>query len=235
MGQRTKAQGKLSDHDKKINRFEDRVSKAEQREQTTRDAAQKRSQQSTDREQAQIRDSLDQLEGTTSELTSRVTDLERATLEQLGTAVEGDPVPREFDVFISYAHEDADLAEGLKIELAGRGLEVWIDQERLELGRSQALAIDNGLRRSRCGVCIVTAHYIDGRFWTQQELAGLIAGRKRIIPIVADLSFEAVGEFSVILGDRRGLSTSTHGLDEIAEMIAGHFTRKVNALKQNQE
>lgn len=38
---------------------------------------------------------------------------------------------------------------------------------------------------------------------------------------MADLSFEAVGEFSVILGDRRGLSTSTHGLDEIAEMIAG--------------
>ena len=67
----------------------------------------------------------------------------------------------------------------------------------------------------------MTAHYIDGRFWTQQELAGLIAGRKRIIPIVADLSFEAVGEFSVILGDRRGLSPSTHGLDEIAEMIAG--------------
>ena len=38
----------------------------------------------------------------------------------------------------SYAHEDADLAEGLKIELAGRVLEVRIDQERLKLGRLQA-------------------------------------------------------------------------------------------------
>lgn len=54
--------------------------------------------------------------------------------------MEDDPVERTSDVFISYAHEDADIAQALREELVGRGLDVWIDHEQLELGRSQALA-----------------------------------------------------------------------------------------------
>ena len=88
------------------------------------------------------------------------------------------------------------------------------------LGDSLVTGIDNGIGSSRCGICFVTPAYVDpNRFWPRQELAALIMGRKRVIPVISGLGFDEVGEFSSLLGDRKGLSTDTHGLDEIANLI----------------
>lgn len=43
--------------------------------------------------------------------------------------------------------------------------------------------------------------------------------RKRVIPVLSGLEFDDVEAFSSLLGDRKGLFTDAHGLDEIAELI----------------
>ncbi len=44
-------------------------------------------------------------------------------------------------------------------------------------------------------------------------------GRKRVIPVLSGLGFDDLEQFSALLGDRKGLSTDSHGLDEIAALI----------------
>jgi hypothetical protein len=93
------------------------------------------------------------------------------------------------------------------------------------LGESLVTGIDIGIGASRCRICFVTPAYIDpDRFWPRQELAALIMGRKCVIPVISGLRFEDVQQFSALLGDRKGLSTDTHGLDDIAQLIGDSIT-----------
>jgi hypothetical protein len=110
----------------------------------------------------------------------------------------------------------------IRDELQARGLDVWMVDAQVGLGESLVTGIDHGIGSSRCGICFVTLAYVDpDRFWPRQELAALIMGRKRVIPVISGLGFDDVEEFSSLLGDRKGLSTDTHGLDEIADLIVG--------------
>lgn len=54
-------------------------------------------------------------------------------------------------------------------------------------------------------------------------------GRKRVIPVISGLDFDDVEEFSSLLGDRNGLGTDTHGLDEIADLFADRRRRTYGA------
>ena len=218
-GRHDKAMEKVADYDKKISKLKARITKGETAEAKERDASSRRRTEAHDRAQNALQRDVENLESTSSQLNTRMTNLERTALSTLATAVGADPVDREHDIFLSFAHEDSQTASDLRDELVARGLDVWMMDTNIVLGQSQTLAIDNGIGISRCGVCLVTKHYVDGRFWTRQELAALIGGRKRVIPVVAGLSFSEVAEFSAMLGDRAGISIETHGLDEIAEMI----------------
>jgi Domain of unknown function (DUF1883)/TIR domain len=64
-----------------------------------------------------------------------------ATAATVGPADE-----REFDVFISHAHEDKDaIVRPLAHTLQGEGLEVWYDEFELSIGDSLRRKIDAGL------------------------------------------------------------------------------------------
>jgi hypothetical protein len=131
-------------------------------------------------------------------------------------------VQRQYDVFPSFATPDETAAGDLRDELQARGLDVWMVDAQVGLGESLVTGIDRGIGSSRCGICFVTRAYVDPvRFWSRQELAALIMGRKRVIPVISGLRFDDVEEFSSLLGDRKGLSTDTHGLDETADLIVG--------------
>lgn len=135
---------------------------------------------------------------------------------------------RQYDVFLSFATPDKITAGNLRDELLARGLEVWMADAQIELGQSLVTEIDKGLGSSRFGICFVTQAYVDPkRFWPRQELAAMIMGRKRVIPVLSGLEFDDVEEFSSLLGDRKGLSTNTHGLDEIAELIVEAVTNEL--------
>src|SRR6266487_2039663 len=64
---------------------------------------------------------------------------------------------REYDVFLSYARIDgSEMAQKLRANLDGLGVHVWFDAVVIRPGKSQALQMDQGLRRARAGVVLLT-------------------------------------------------------------------------------
>jgi len=215
-----RAEGKVVDQDKAIASLQKKIDKEEDAEQRKRVQADARLERDRAlRDQAVDRD-LDSLAETTSALEARLTEVEASSLNTLARAVASDPVKRQHDVFLSFATPDENASGHLRDGLQARGLDVWMVDAQVGLGESLVTGIDNGIGSSRCGVCFVTPAYVDpDRFWPRQELAALIMGRKRVIPVLSGLGFDDLEQFSSLLGDRKGLSTDSHGLDEIAALI----------------
>lgn len=215
-----RAESKLIDQDKVILALQKKIDKDEGVEQNRRDQAEVRLERSRASRDHAINRDLNALVEATSALDSRLTEVEASSLDTLAGAVASDPLKRQHDVFLSFATPDEAVAGSLRDELQARGLDVWMVDVQVGLGESLVTGIDKGIGSSRCGICLVTPAYVDpNRFWPRQELAALIMGRKRVIPIISGLGFGEVEEFSALLGDRKGLSTDTHGLDEIAALI----------------
>lgn len=127
---------------------------------------------------------------------------------------------REWDAFLSYARIDgAEVAVQLRNALTELGVSVWFDEIAITPGKSQALQMDQGLRTARCGVALLTPAYLTGRFWTERELGALL-GKSTLIPVLHNVTFEEVAEYSGILPDLAGFETRRDSVEVIAEKIA---------------
>lgn len=127
---------------------------------------------------------------------------------------------REWDSFLSYARIDgADVGAELRGELEALGASVWFDEIAIVPGKSQALQMDKGLRSARCGIALLTPAYLTGRFWTERELGALLH-KNTLIPVLHNVTFAEVAEYSGILPDLAGFETSRDSLATIAEKIA---------------
>jgi len=137
-------------------------------------------------------------------------------------AVAGTP-PMEYDVFVSHASEDkAAVVVPLTEELIKRGLRVWVYYRELRLGDKLRERIDEGLRRSRFGVVIVSPRFF-AKQWPQTELNGLVAlemadGRKRILPIWHDVEYADVAKQSPTLAARLAAKWA-EGANKVADEI----------------
>jgi hypothetical protein len=89
-------------------------------------------------------------------------------------------------------------------------------------GDSLRSKIDNGLKRSKFGIVVLSKDYIQ-KGWTQYELDGLfqreMTGGKIILPIWHDISKKEVQDFSPTLAGRLALSTSMMTPKEIADEL----------------
>lgn len=127
---------------------------------------------------------------------------------------------RERDAFLSYARIDgSDVAQGLQAALEELGVSVWFDELAITPGQSQSLQMDRGLKSARCGIALLTPAYLTGRFWTERELGALLH-KRRLIPVLHNVTFEQVAEYSGILPDLAGFETCRDSIDVIAEKIA---------------
>jgi len=127
---------------------------------------------------------------------------------------------REFDVFLSYARIDgSEIAQSLRASLESLGVSVWFDEVAIRPGRSQALQMDQGLRRAQAGVVLLTAAYLTGRFWTERELGALLH-KPTLIPVLHGVTFTDVAEYSGILPDLAGFTTERDCVPDIAQKIA---------------
>lgn len=127
---------------------------------------------------------------------------------------------REYDVFVSYARIDgAGVAGRLDAALRALGVTVWFDEIAIQPGRSQSLQMDQGLRKARAGVVVLTAAYLAGRFWTERELGALLH-KPIVIPVLHQVTFSDVKEYSGILPDLAGFETSQDSVNDIAAKIA---------------
>ncbi len=127
---------------------------------------------------------------------------------------------REYDTFLSYARIDgAEVAAALKDALEDLGVAVWYDEVAIVPGRSQSLQMDAGLRKARSGIALLTPAYLAGRFWTERELGALLS-KETLIPVLHNVTFEDVKDYSGILPDLAGFSTEQDSIYDIAQKIA---------------
>ncbi|MFG5863816.1 toll/interleukin-1 receptor domain-containing protein [Metapseudomonas sp. CR1201] len=149
----------------------------------------------------------------------RYTDSERQLVDRVHQAV-ATIDPREYDSFLSYARIDgAKVANELRECLEELGVAVWFDEAAIVPGRSQSLQMDAGLRKARTGIALLTPAYLTGRFWTEREL-GVLLSKSTLIPVLHNVTFDDVKEYSSFLPDLAGFTTEHNSVPEIAEKIA---------------
>ncbi|MFD5824301.1 toll/interleukin-1 receptor domain-containing protein [Lentzea sp. NPDC060358] len=151
--------------------------------------------------------------------TVRYTVHERQLVDRVHEAVAGLD-NREYDAFLSYARIDgAEVATELRENLAEFGVSVWFDEVAIIPGKSLALQMDQGLRRAKSGIALLTPAYLTGRFWTQRELGALLH-KNTLIPVLHNVTFKDVAEYSGILPDLAGFTTENDSVRDIAVKIA---------------
>lgn len=149
----------------------------------------------------------------------RYTEPERRLADRVHTAVAALD-NREYDSFLSYARIDgSEVAKKLRDELENLGVSVWHDEIAIKPGHSQSLQMDAGLRKAKSGIALLTPAYLAGRFWTERELGALL-GKETLIPVLHNVTFEDVKEYSGILPDLAGFATAGDTIKDIAEKIA---------------
>ena len=79
--------------------------------------------------------------------------------------------------------------------------------------------MDAGLRKARSGIALLTPAYLTGRFWTERELGALL-NKETLIPVLHNVTFEDVKQYSGILPDLAGFTTAQDSIADIAKKIA---------------
>jgi TIR domain/Sulfatase-modifying factor enzyme 1 len=138
----------------------------------------------------------------------------------------------QWDVFISHASEDKDIARNLAYRLEDSGLQVWFDSFQLNTGDSLRGKIDEGLAASEYGVVILSQAFF-AKKWPQRELNGLLSreeeGRKIILPVWHGITASDIRKYSPILADKLAPSTA-EGISTVTQSIlSAIFKEQISA------
>lgn len=129
----------------------------------------------------------------------------------------------DYDVFVSHAWEDKEsFVDEFVGELCALVAKVWYDKIQIKWGNSMREKIDEGLRKSRFGVAVLSPDYIaEHKYWTKAELDGLFQmesiNGKTLLPIWHNLTKQQVMNFSPIIASKLAMNTATMTPKEIAE------------------
>ena len=127
-----------------------------------------------------------------------------------------------YDVFVSHAWEDKEeFVDEFVDELRKLNFKVWYDTSEIKWGDSMRARIDDGLKKSRFGVAVLSPDYIkDGKYWTKAELDGLFRlesiNGKMLLPVWHNLTKKDVMAYSPIIGSKLAMTTATMTAAEIA-------------------
>lgn len=111
----------------------------------------------------------------------------------------------EYDVFISHAAEDKDaVVDGLAQQLEVLGVDVWYDDDQIQLGDSLTGSLDEGLGETRNGVIVLSENFID-KNWPESELKALMQRFQMndvgIMPLRYGIPHQAVVDSYPLLSD----------------------------------
>ena len=152
---------------------------------------------------------------------SRIAELEEQSKPIIKQAVINNS--EEYDVFVSHAWEDkASFVDEFVDELKKADIKVWYDTSQIKWGDSLRKRIDDGLKKSRFGIVVLSPNYIaEGKYWTKTELDGLFQmesiNGKVILPIWHNLTKQQVMDFSPIIAGKDALTTALMTAKEMAE------------------
>ena len=170
------------------------------------------------------------------EYEKRIAELQSQALPtdiNMGNNVLSEQTIEEYDVFISHAWEDKDdFVDELVDEMRKAGITVWYDTTKISWGDSMRQRIDEGLRRSKFGVVVLSPNYIaEGKYWTKAELNGLFQlesiNGKTLLPIWYNLNKQDVINFSPIIADKKAMTTASMTAQEIAVELAALLQKSV--------
>ena len=132
----------------------------------------------------------------------------------------------QYDVFVSHAWEDKEAFANEFVEELGKlGLSVWYDTSQIKWGDSMRAKFDDGLKKSRFGVVVLSPDYIkEGKYWTKAELDGLFqlegVNGKMLLPVWHNLTKKEVMAYSPIIASKLAMTTASMTPAEIAEELA---------------
>lgn len=159
---------------------------------------------------------------------SKLQDHLQAQLDQDSTAVKSvyddQSSDEEFDVLVSHATEDKESFTNEFVDILTNeyNLKVWYDALSIAWGDSIHRRIDEGLKKCKFGVVVLSRDYIK-KYWTRYELEGLFQreshGGKLILPVWHNITKKEVEEFSPGLADRNALNTAIMSPHEIAKAL----------------
>lgn len=158
------------------------------------------------------------------ELTSKVLSFNEKQVAMTDTINEENEKPK-YDVFISHAWEDKeDFVDDFVKDLNSLGVTTWYDKSQILWGDSMRKKIDEGLKKSRFGIVILSPNYIaEGKYWTKAELDGLFQlesiNGKKLLPIWHKLTKKEVMDFSPTIAGKLAMNTSSLTSKEIAEKM----------------
>ncbi|MFF2084065.1 DUF1883 domain-containing protein [Nocardia sp. NPDC058176] len=153
-----------------------------------------------------------------------------APLDDLASSVaamnraDGELLDKDWDVFISHAHEDkVEIVRPLAAALQAAGLRIWYDEFEMRIGDSLRRKIDQGIARSTFGVVVLSSAFF-AKNWTQYELDGMVtrnvSGEQVLLPLWHKITKAEVMKQSPSLADKVARSTADSTLEEIAAEIA---------------
>lgn len=150
--------------------------------------------------------------------------------ERIHTYVESD---EEYDVFVSHAWEDKEgFVDEFVEELEKLDIKVWYDKQRIKWGDSMRGRIDNGLKKSKFGIAVISLDYIaDGKYWTKAELDGLFQlesiNGKTLLPIWHNITKQQVINYSPIIANKKAMTTASMTAEEIAKEMQSLLSDEV--------
>lgn len=128
----------------------------------------------------------------------------------------------KYKFFISYASEESYIAQELLTQLQCLGANTWIDKEKIRIGDSIKQSIEKGILNSEYAIIILSQNYIN-KHWTNTELNAFFEleadGRKRILPLIYNLSHEDLKQQYILMTDKYYLSINEKNIKEIAKKI----------------
>lgn len=132
----------------------------------------------------------------------------------------------QYDVFVSHAWEDKEsFVNEFVEELRKLNLKVWYDISQIKWGDSMRAKIDDGLKKSKFGVVVLSPNYIkEGKYWTKAELDGLFQiesiNGKTLLPVWHNLTKKEVMAYSPVIASKLAMTTATMTPAEIAKELS---------------
>ena len=131
--------------------------------------------------------------------------------------------PQTWDVFLSHASEDKPYVEELHRTLVAAGVQVWMDKAELRWGDKLRTRIDDGLKRSRFVIVVLSKAFLGLKKWTEYELDSAFAletvNEKRILPLWHGITHGEVKNYSAGLSDRVALDSGQQSPTDIANEL----------------
>ncbi len=131
---------------------------------------------------------------------------------------------KDYDVFISHDFNDKDFVAKLTKQLRDSDVKVWHADFELHVGDCLVDKIQEGLKKSRYGITVLSQNFINNFGWAKEEFESLkakekIEGKLLILPIWrSDVTVKDVGEYNYALSLRIALKEDD-GLETIVDKL----------------